>query len=72
MFLNLLILSVILLALAMLGMSISILVKKNGKFPVFQIGHNADMRKMGISCVKNEEIKCFKKQLKKKDCTGCN
>ncbi len=71
MFLNIVLISVVLLTIAMLGMGLSILVKKNGKFPAFQVGHNADMRRLGIKCVKHEEIKCFKKQLKEKDCLGC-
>ncbi|MFZ5942339.1 MAG: hypothetical protein ACOYXB_17365 [Bacteroidota bacterium] len=71
MFLKIVLVSVVLLSIAMLGMGITMLVKKNGKFPAFQVGHNANMRRMGITCVKHEEIKCFKKQLKEKDCLSC-
>ena len=60
MYLNLLIISLILLALAMLGMMLNILVKKKGRFPAYRVGHNRDMHKLGISCVKHEEIRCHK------------
>ena len=71
MFLNILILSFILISLAMLGMGLNILVLKKGRFPAYRVGHNRDMHKLGISCVKHEEIKCHNKHLKGKGCTGC-
>jgi hypothetical protein len=53
-------------------MALNILIKKNGKFPAYQVGHNKDMRKMGISCVKHDEIKCFKKLKKGEEgCGSC-
>ncbi len=73
MFLNIVLLSIILIALSMLGMGLNILVKKGGKFPAYQVGHNKDMARLGIKCVKHEEIRCNKAQLKGKqiDCAGC-
>lgn len=71
MFLNLLIISVILLSLSMLGLMLNILVKKKGRFPAYRVGHNRDMHKLGISCVKHEEIRCHKEKLKAKECAGC-
>ena len=47
--------SVILLGLCMAGLALNILVKKNGQFPQTEIGQNPYMRKMGISCVKEDE-----------------
>lgn len=55
----------------MLGMALRILVLKNGKFPEFRVGHNKAMRKKGISCVKHDEIKCFKK-LQNDGCGSCS
>ncbi len=63
MFLKILFISVILLSAAMLGMALNILVRKKGKFPAYQVGHNRDMHKLGITCVKHDEIKCFKASL---------
>jgi len=71
MFLKILIITLILLSLAMLGMALNILVRKRGKFPAYMVGHNREMHKLGISCVKHEEINCHKKKLKEKGCTGC-
>ncbi|MCL1973589.1 MAG: hypothetical protein FWG54_02070 [Bacteroidetes bacterium] len=50
--------SVFLLALCVLAMAISILLKKGGKFPETEIGRNPQMRKMGIRCAKEEELSC--------------
>ena len=72
MFFKILIIAIVLLSLSILGMMLNILVKKKGKFPAYQVGHNRDMHKLGIACVKHEEIRCHNKKLKEgKDCTGC-
>lgn len=75
MFWNILLISFVLIGFAFLGLGLNILVKKNGKFPRYQVGHNSDMAKMGIKCVKHEEIKCHKERLKGKAeaeaCLGC-
>ncbi|MFH0758083.1 MAG: hypothetical protein V2B15_12415 [Bacteroidota bacterium] len=64
--------SFVLLALSMTGMMLNILVKKRGKFPAYRVGHNKDMHKLGISCVKHDEIRCHKKKPKEPlDCNGC-
>jgi len=39
-----------------LALSISIIVKKNGKFPETEVGRNRNMRKLGIRCTKQEEM----------------
>ncbi len=73
MFWNILLLTIVLMILSMLGMGLSILIKKKGKFPAYQVGHNKDMAKMGIRCVKHEEIRCHRARLKEKEkgCDGC-
>jgi hypothetical protein len=71
MYLNLVIISLVLLSLAVLGLMLNILVKKKGKFPAYRVGHNKEMQKLGITCVKHDEIRCHKKNLKEKDCEGC-
>ena len=63
MFLKILIITVILLSIAMLGMALNILVRKKGRFPAYQVGHNRDMHKLGISCAKHDEIRCHKLNL---------
>jgi hypothetical protein len=56
----------------MLGMALNILIRKKGKFPAYRVGHNKNMKKLGITCVKHEEIKCHKKQLREANCAGCS
>jgi hypothetical protein len=41
-----------LVSLAFAGMGIRILLKRNGQFPETHVGHNKEMRKRGITCVK--------------------
>lgn len=72
MYLQLLIITLVMLSLAMLGMMLKILIKKKGKFPEFRVGHNRDMRKIGISCVKHDERCSHRKATgNKTSCVGC-
>ena len=73
MFWNILLISVVLIAISFIGLAINILFKKNGKFPAFRVGHNADMARLGVKCVKHEEIRCHNARMKKdqKECVGC-
>ncbi len=45
-----------LLALAMMGMGITMLVRKNGKFPNTHIEGNPNLQKLGITCAKCEQM----------------
>ena len=69
MFLKVLILSIILLGIAFIGLTFRILFVRDGRFPETSIGKNKEMRKLGITCVKHDEINCDK-QLKGGGC-GC-
>lgn len=73
MFLNILLLSFVLISISMLGLGLNILVKKKGKFPAYRVGHNKDMAKLGLKCVKHEEIRCHQARMKEKgsDCSDC-
>lgn len=44
------IITIILLGLALIGLGITMLVKKNGKFPDTHIGKNKAMKDRGIHC----------------------
>ena len=46
---------VLFLFAAVLLMSVSILLKKNGKFPNIQVGRNPAMRKRNIGCVEEQD-----------------
>jgi multisubunit Na+/H+ antiporter MnhC subunit len=52
--LQIFIITAILIGLSMLLLGTQILLKKKGKFPETHVGHNKDMRKLGISCAKCE------------------
>ena len=56
----------VIVAVSFLAMGISIFVRKDGKFPTFEIGKNKEMKKLGITCAKHDELKCFNR-LKKGD-----
>jgi len=71
MYLQLLVISIVLIGIALLGMMLNILIKKKGKFPEYRVGHNRDMHKKGIACVKHEEIRCHKERMKQEGCAGC-
>jgi hypothetical protein len=71
MYLTILIITILLLGIALLGMMLNILVKKKGKFPEYRVGHNRNMHKIGITCVKHEEIRCHNERMKGNGCAGC-
>ena len=58
----------ILIAIAGVILSIGIIVK--GKFPDTHVGHNAEMKKRGITCVKNESTFCQGRS-DSEACKGC-
>jgi hypothetical protein len=45
----------ILLLIAVILLSVSILIKKNGKFPNIHVGSNPAMRKRHIGCVESQD-----------------
>lgn len=55
-------LTVLLLALGVAGMAVSILVRKDGKFPDGEISRNRALRERGIICAKEEEIRLWRKR----------
>ncbi|HPF93848.1 MAG TPA: hypothetical protein PLV65_07915 [Tenuifilaceae bacterium] len=70
-FLKLLFVVLGLLVLALLLMGVKILFHKSHKFPETSAGHNRDMRKLGITCARQDEIKCWGKKGNKKGCGTC-
>jgi hypothetical protein len=54
-------LTVVLLLLAAVALlSVSILIKKNGRFPNIHVGRNPAMRKRGIGCVESQDAQAQK------------
>lgn len=50
MLLTIFIIAVILVGLALIGLGISLILKKDGKFPETHIGRNKAMKDRGITC----------------------
>jgi len=74
MFIETLLLVLGLLSIALLAMGFNVFFRKNKKFPQSSIGGNKEMRKLGLSCAKHEEIKC-RRQIDRKtgevSCSSC-
>lgn len=57
MFTTVLIATLILVGLAFVGLGINILFRRNGKFPEHEVGSNQEMKNLGITCVRHDEMK---------------
>ena len=53
---QLFIVAAVLIAISVTGLSIGIIIK--GRFPDTHTDHNANMKKMGITCAKNDNNLC--------------
>ena len=62
------IIAAILVSFAVIGLGIGILVK--GKFPQTHVGHNNEMKKLGITCAKYDSKLCQGRS-KTNECRGC-
>lgn len=65
-------LSLILVGLAIFLLCINILFKKDGEFPETEVGHNREMRKRGIICAKEDEIRMLRKLYRKPNNPNCS
>jgi len=75
MFLKLLLISVVFLGIAFFGFAVKIIFSKKAEFPETRIGHNKELRKRKIYCVKTEQ-KIIDKNIKKLNnqgsaCSSC-
>lgn len=71
MFIELFFLVVGLMVIAVTAMGFNIFFRKNKKFPETSVGKNKDMRKLGLSCAKHEEIRCRREIDKLSGTAGC-
>jgi len=75
-------LSLGIVGVCVLGMCFNIIFRKNGQFPETEISRNKEMRKRGIRCAKEEELRIWGRNNGKKrpdcsdigctDCGGCD
>ena len=71
MFIKLFLITGVIVAVSFIAMGVSVFFRKNGKFPTFEIGKNKEMRKLGITCLKNDELKCHNRLKKGEPCNYC-
>ncbi len=64
MFLQLLLISIVFLAVAFVGFAIKLILVKSGQFPETRVGHNKALRKKEIYCIKTEQ-KIIDRNIKK-------
>ena len=57
-------------ALAVFGMCFNIIFRKGGRFPDYEVGSNAQMRSMGIRCMKEEQAEIDASLSAKAGCEG--
>jgi hypothetical protein len=69
---EILIASVILISLCVFGLCFNIIFRKDGKFPETEIENNKEMRKRGIKCAKEEEIRIWGKKDKDGNTVNCD
>ncbi|MCX6223235.1 MAG: hypothetical protein NTV01_00525 [Bacteroidia bacterium] len=62
MLLTLFLITIVLVALAFAGLGFSIFFRKNGKFPQTEVGNNKNMKNLGITCTKQDEMKIFREE----------
>ncbi len=60
---------VVLVAIAFVGLAIGILIK--GRFPNTHVEHNPALKKMGITCAKNDASYCQGRK-QSSGCEGCS
>lgn len=56
---KLLLFTIFLVGLCVIGLCFNIIFRKDGKFPETEIENNREMRKRGIKCAKEEEMKLW-------------
>ena len=78
--LELLLADVVLVGLCVFGLCFNIIFRKDGQFPEIDLGANKELRKRGIICAKEDEMKMWKKKGRAgscdtsacTDCRGCD
>ncbi len=63
--------ALVLVALCVVGLCFNIIFRKDGQFPETEIESNREMKKLGIRCVKQEEMALHRKKGSGKDKPTC-
>lgn len=70
MFLTVFILSMGIIGISLIGLGVQVFFSKNKKFPETRVGHNRNMRKRKIYCIKTQQ-KIIDKKTKKENNPSC-
>ena len=84
--LYIILLSVVIVGLCVFGLCFNIIFRKNGRFPDSEVGHNKELRKRGVVCMREEDERIWGKSTHIKvtgkrgrlkaepdsDCLSCN
>lgn len=67
--------TLVMVILCIAGMAISIILRKDGKFPDGEISHNRELRRQGIDCAKADELRRWGRKNRRNcppgGCDGC-
>ena len=72
--------TLVLVALCVVGLCFNIIFRKDGRFPDTEVSSNKEMKKLGIRCAKEEELRLWGRKTGKKpvcdeaacsSCAGC-
>lgn len=67
--------ALVLVGLCVFGLCFNIIFRKDGKFPDTEVSSNKDMKKLGLKCAKEDELRIWgkKKGKAKPECSdlGC-
>lgn len=64
--------ALVLVGICVFGMCFNIIFRKDGKFPETEISGNKEMKKLGIRCAKEEEMRIWAKKGKKTEKPSCS
>lgn len=64
--------SILLMGLVIVMLSLTLLLKKNGKFPDTHIEDNQHLQKQGITCALQDEFECCTSNNKTGTCAQCS
>ena len=54
--------ALLLVGISVIGLCFNIIFRKNGQFPETEISNNKEMKKLGIRCAKEEELRIWSKK----------
>lgn len=64
--------ALVLVGICVFGMCFNIIFRKDGKFPETEISANREMKKLGIRCAKEEELRLWAKNGRKTEKPVCS